>query len=281
MIIDTHTHFYDPTRPQGVPFPPADNALLYRPVLPHHCIALAAPHGVTGTVVVEASDWLEDNQWILDLAEKNPFIVGFVGNIVPGREAFSDELSRFASNPLLRGIRVRRQLPDDVDEGGFLRDLETLAKHDLEVDVLINQEHVGALEKIASRLPELCIVINHIAHIPIDGNEIDPSWIETFQRAAANPRVYMKVSAVMEQATVQPAPEDVDFYRPALDAMWDAFGEDRLIYGSNWPVSERAGDYAAGINLVKAYFAGRGEVATEKYFWRNAKAAYGWIDRSA
>ena len=68
MIIDTHTHFYDPTRPQGVPWPPKENQLLYRTVLPADAQALAAPVGVTGTVVVEASAWLEDNQWILDLA---------------------------------------------------------------------------------------------------------------------------------------------------------------------------------------------------------------------
>src|SRR5262245_55089403 len=66
-IIDTHTHFYDPTRPQGVPWPPKSDGLLYRPVYPDEFRKLAAPHGVSGTVVVEASPWLEDNQWVLDL----------------------------------------------------------------------------------------------------------------------------------------------------------------------------------------------------------------------
>ena len=276
MIIDTHTHFYDPSRPQGVPWPPADNTLLHRTVLPHHCIALAAPHGVTGTIVVEASEWLQDNQWILDLAAANPFIVGFVGHIVPDRDEFSDELERFSRNPLLRGVRARGPYFEDVEIGGFLRDMATLAEKDLELDVIIDMETVGGLVKLANHLPELRIVINHIAHMPIDGRAVDRSWIETYQHAADHPRVYMKVSALMEQSTVRPAPAEVDFYRPALDAMWDAFGEDRLIYGSNWPVSERTGDYAAGINIVKAYFADKGEAATEKYFWRNAKAAYGW-----
>ena len=78
MIIDTHTHFYDPTRPQGVPWPGPDEELLYRRVLPEDHRALAAPEGVTGTVVVEASAWLEDNQWILDLAAQTPWIVGLV-----------------------------------------------------------------------------------------------------------------------------------------------------------------------------------------------------------
>src|SRR5438552_3423504 len=72
-IIDTHTHFYDPARPQGVPWPTKSDTLLYRTVLPHHFQALTQRLGVTGTVVVEASPWLEDNQWILDLAKDYPF----------------------------------------------------------------------------------------------------------------------------------------------------------------------------------------------------------------
>ena len=72
MIIDTHTHFYDPYRPEGVPWPPRDDALLYRRVLPEDYKAVAVPEGVTGTVVVEASEWVEDNGWILDLAATEP-----------------------------------------------------------------------------------------------------------------------------------------------------------------------------------------------------------------
>src|SRR5262245_18853787 len=79
-LIDTHTHFYDPGRPQGVPWPSKDDKLLYRPVFPKDYLALPVPRPVTGTVVVEASPWLEDNQWVLDLAVREPFIVGFVGN---------------------------------------------------------------------------------------------------------------------------------------------------------------------------------------------------------
>ena len=81
MIVDTHTHFYDPARPQGVPWPSPGEEHLYRTVLPRHYKALAEPEGVTATVVVEASPWVEDNQWILDLAAADPFIVGLVGHL--------------------------------------------------------------------------------------------------------------------------------------------------------------------------------------------------------
>lgn len=79
-VVDAHTHFYDPTREGGVPWP-GKGTSLYRPVYPKDWLAVAAPLGANETVVVEASAWLEDNQWILDLAAKNPSIVGFVGNL--------------------------------------------------------------------------------------------------------------------------------------------------------------------------------------------------------
>ena len=114
MIIDTHTHFYDPSRPEGVPWPGQDNELLYRTVLPEHYRQIAEPEGVTGTIVVEASAWLEDNQWILGLAEEDPFILGLVGHIDPGRQDFEANLKRFSDHPRFCGIRCGGGFFDDI-----------------------------------------------------------------------------------------------------------------------------------------------------------------------
>ncbi|NKB70372.1 MAG: amidohydrolase family protein [Candidatus Latescibacteria bacterium] len=279
MIIDTHTHFYDPTRPQGVPWPPADNELLYRTVLPEHARALAEPEGVTGTVVVEASAWLEDNQWILDLAANDSFIVGLVGHIDANRPEFGAELARFADHPLFCGIRCGGGYFADIEAGSFLGDMELLAGHDLELDAIGGKDMLGPVAALAQRLPGLRIVINHVAAVTIDGQAPDPEWVDAIGQVGQCDNVYMKVSALLENSKQQPAPAEVDYYRPALDAMWDAFGEDRLVYGSNWPVSERSGDYRRGIDIVKAYFADKGEAAYEKYFWRNSQAAYRWLER--
>jgi L-fuconolactonase len=279
MIIDTHTHFYDPTRPQGVPWPPADNKLLYRTVLPEHHKALAVPEGVTGTVVVEASLRLEDNTWILDLAAQDRHIVGLVGHIDPKRPEFGADLARFAANPLFRGIRCGARYFDNVEQGSFLSDMETLAGLDLELDVLLRQQHLDGLLALARRLPELRIVVNHIAHMPIDGEAVTAEWEDAYGQMAEQPNVWLKVSAVMEQSTIQPAPADVDFYRPALDAIWAAFGEDRVIYGSNWPVCERAGTLKQSLDVVKGYVGGKSRKAWDKYFWRNGKDAYKWVER--
>lgn len=279
MIIDTHTHFYDPSRPQGVPWPSAAETWLYRTVLPAHARALAAPEGVTGTVVVEASPWLEDNQWILDLAADAPFVVGLVGHIDPDRPAFGDELARFAEHPLFCGIRCGSGAFEDIESGRFLDDMELLTRCGLELDVLVSKDRLGAVSDLARRLPELRIVVNHVASVPIDGRTPDPGWLEAIGEVAEGANVFMKVSALMENSCRQPAPAEVDYYRPTLDALWATFGADRLIYGSNWPVSERSGDYKRGIDIVKAYFSEKGDAVCEGFFWRNSQAAYRWTAR--
>jgi len=279
MIIDTHIHLYDPTRPQGIPWPDPKDEVLYRRVLPDDYKALALSEGVTGVIVVEASEWVEDNQWILDIAEDEPFIVGFVGNLQPSSESFGKDLNRFASNPLFRGIRPRGSDIKRMTGGLFLANVEKLATKDLELDVLVGPDALPDVASLAKRIPELRIVINHVAGVRIDGNAPDPTWVEGMQRAAEHPRMYCKVSGLVETTQDTPTPTDVAYYTPTLDTLWETFGDDRVIYGSNWPVSEPFADYATVQRIVAEYVHTRGEEAAEKYFWKNAKAAYKWIDR--
>ena len=276
MIIDTHTHFYDPSRPQGVPWPSPDSGQLYRTVLPEHYRALAEPEGVTGTVVVEASAWLEDNQWILDLAEADPFIVGLVGHIDPARDAFADELARYADHPRFCGIRCGSGYFTAEPEGDFLRDMALLASRDLVLDVLLGADQFPTLITLAESLPALRIVINHIGHVPIDGSLPNEAWVAGIERLSQHDNVYMKVSAVMEQSTQQPAPTEDGFYAPTLEALWQVFGAERLIYGSNWPVCERAGSFADAFAIVRRFFDGKGSVAAQRYFGENARDVYRW-----
>src|ERR1039458_2180432 len=94
-VIDTHIHLFDVSRPQGVPWPPKDNAVLYKTALPERYRKLATPLGVVGAIEVEASPWLEDNQWVLDVAAKDKILVGMVGDIEPGTPDFRKNLERF------------------------------------------------------------------------------------------------------------------------------------------------------------------------------------------
>src|SRR5271157_3312870 len=93
-IIDTHIHLFDPTRPQGVPWPEKSDAVLYKPALPERYRKIAVPLGIKGAIEVEASPWLEDNQWVLDVAAKDAIIVGTVGDLEPGKPDFRKQLER-------------------------------------------------------------------------------------------------------------------------------------------------------------------------------------------
>jgi predicted TIM-barrel fold metal-dependent hydrolase len=281
-IIDTHTHFYDPTRAGGVPWPGKGDPLLFRPTLPADYRAQPVPQPVTATVVVEASPLVEDNQWILDLAAKDNFIVGFVGNLKPGEDAFTGHLKRFAANPLYRGIRVNEgALRTGLGNAAFLADIKRLADAGLELDVNGGPTLLPEVARLAKALPSLRIVINHLANTRIDGRNVSETWRRDLEAAAKSPQVFLKVSALVEGTGKQDgtAPRDVEFYRPWLDIAWRAFGPDRLIYGSNWPVSARFASLATVQGIVHDYFSAKGRSALEKFFAGNARMAYRWVKR--
>lgn len=232
------------------------------------------PEGVTGTVVVEASSWLEDNQWILDLAAKEPFIVGYVGNLRLGAEDFQANLERFAANPLFRGLRASGAAIRELVRSGQFGDLELLAAKDLELDLLLGPAELPAVCELAERIPDLRLVLDHVAGVRIDGRAPDSAWVEGIRQVARHPNVYCKVSGLPEQTGQRPAPTNLDFYLPTLEVLWQAFGEERLIYGSNWPVCEPFASYATVQRLARAYFERKGAEASEKCFWKNAQAVY-------
>lgn len=281
-IIDCHTHFYDPKRPEGVPWPGKGDNVLYRTMLPTDYRAQPVPQPVTGTVVVEASPLVEDNQWILDLAAKDKFIVGFVGNLKPGEDAFAGHLKRFAANPLYRGIRISEgALRTGLGNAAFIADIKRLADADLELDVNGGPTLLPEVARLAKELPGLRIVINHLSNTRIDGKNVLPTWRADLEAAAKFPQVFLKVSALVEGTGKNDgsAPRDVEFYRPWLDIAWNAFGPDRLIYGSNWPVSERFAKLATVQGIVHDYFGAKGRAALEKFFAGNARTAYRWVRR--
>jgi L-fuconolactonase len=281
-LIDTHTHFYDPTRAQGVPWPPPDDKRLYRTVLPKTYRALPVPKPVTGTVVVEASPWVEDNQWVLDLAANEPFIVGLVGNLPVGTKDFAGHLKRFAANPLFRGIRIRdRKLDGAPDDAAFVSDLRLLADHDLSLDLVNGGDILPFADRLAKMIPGLRIVIDHLAGLVVDGKAPPSTWVDQMRAVAKRPNVYCKLSGLVEGTgrSDGSAPREVEFYQPVLDTMRNLFSPERLIYASNWPVSELFAPLTTVQAIIVEYFRAQGPRAEEQVFSQSAKAAYRWVQR--
>jgi predicted TIM-barrel fold metal-dependent hydrolase len=279
-IIDCHTHFYDTTRPQGVPWPSRNDALLYKPSLPAHLRKVTEGLGVTGTVVVEASAWLEDNQWLLDLAKDDPFILGIIGHLNPGEAGFADHLKRFAANPLFRGIRIGNDLlTARRNEPQFIADLKRLADAGLTLDINCQLPMLAEMARIAADIPELRIVVNHMppgTAVLAASREL---YLDVLGKCTALPRVFIKISEVARRNAAGVI-TDAEFYRPEFEELWKRFGPKRLVYGSNWPVMEKVAPYGTGLRIVRDYFTTKGAEASTAYFHANSRTAYGWAPRS-
>lgn len=283
-MIDTHIHLFDTARPQGVPWPDRKQTALYLPALPDRYRKIAVPLGITGAVVVEASPWFDDNQWVLDLAEKNPIIVGVVGNLEPGDAAFEGQLERLHRNPLFRGIRYGnlwgRSLATQVEKPEFVSGLKMLAQADLSLDTANpNPDLIATVVRVTDRVPELRVVIDHLPQMQASGDV--KRTVETHLRELGHrPQVYVKLSEVFRRIDGQ-VPSELSVYRATLDELYGIFGEDRVLYGSDWPNSDQWKPYADVLKLVEQYFAAKSPAASEKYFWRNSLKAYKWKKRAA
>jgi L-fuconolactonase len=277
QIVDTHIHLYDTSRPEGVPWPPESDKVLFRPVLPPDFARVCEENEISATVIVEASSLLADNQWILDLVKDEPErYVGLVGSLEIGAPEFAANLKQLSSDPRFVGIRMReRPRSDNFFNDAVWRDLKLLADMDQTLDVLMFEFSIQDVDRIAQKIPNLKILINHVAGADIDGKTVDSVWADDLAKAASSPNVYCKVSGLFQQSHQQPSPTNLTFYRPVLEELWNVFGEDRLVYGSNWPVTMRGGSYADYKAVVIEFLEPKGKSAMEKILGGNAYKFYG------
>jgi L-fuconolactonase len=278
-IIDTHIHLFDTARAGGVPWPPKDNEKLYKPALPARYRAIAEPLGIVGAIEVEASPIVEDNQWVLDIAKNETIIVGTVGHLEPGEPEFRKQLERFHRNPLFRGIRFGnlwgKDIGDVLGNAAVVGDLKALAEAGLTLDVANpNPRLMDSVVRVTDRVPSLRVVLDHVP-------QMDPATArESLRELAKRPQVYVKGSSVLRRVDGR-VPEDLAFYKPRLDELFGLFGEDRIVFGSDWPNSDNWGEYPLVLRIVREYFTAKGRAVAEKYFWRNSVAAYRWVKRAA
>ena len=273
------------------------------PVALPSTLEIVCPAMVTGTVVVEAVYSLEDNWWMLGLSDQQhnqregaveastgPLVVGLVGKLAPGSQNFHRDLESFASHRRFVGIRCGAGELLDAERAG-VGVLDALVKHGLELDFAGGCDEIRALLSLLPSARELRVVINHMGMARFTpGAAPSAEWADTMRAAAAFPNVYMKVSAVL--STVGRRPEEVgegspvtlEAYAPHLDLLADAFGAERLIYGSDWPVCNGFGDaeevYAAQLALLLKWAGQKGEGFADGLFWQNALAAYRYDTRA-
>ena len=278
-IVDTHVHLWDIERRDGLGWIAADNKVLNKSFLPKDHRPLATANGVGAVVVVQAGQSLADNQWNLDVTAKEKDLYrGVVGNLskVIGTDEFEPLFEKLCKDERYVGYRLSGRYQKTLTDE-FFRHLELTAKAGRTVDVLVSEKEYSLddVAEIARRVPKLKIILDHFGNVQLTDRPLDAEWVKNFKAVAKHPKVYCKVSALYGRVKTQPAPKDLAFYKPILDLAVEAFGEDRLVFGSDWPVSEATADYAAVIDLVKGYFAEKGLAVSNKVFCQNATKFYG------
>lgn len=276
-IVDTHVHLWDLSRPDGIYWISKDNKTLYQNMLPERHQKIAMQNGVTGVVVVQAGQSLPDNQWNLDITRHNPELYqGVVGNLseVIGTDEFQPLFLKLCKDPRYVGYRLSGRYQDGLSDA-FFRDLELTAQHGKTVDFLVGGYTLEEVITIARRVPKLKIMLDHFGGVKLSEKPLASPWVESFRQAAKCPNVYCKVSALYGRFEKQPAPKDRSAYEPIMKLALACFGEDRIVFGSDWPVTRTTGDYRSVLDLTHSFFDDHAPSAVEKLFSRNAKTFYG------
>ncbi len=282
-IVDTHIHLYDLDRLPGLPWPETTDKVLYRSVLADEYNAVMDKNKVTGVIVVEASPRVSDNDWVLFHTEKyKDRYVGLIGALEFDKKRFKDDLDRLCKNERFVGLRIGTQYLGEPPKPGYMRNPIVLAniKHLSEagkvLDVLLTDITLDDVMYIAQQNPQLKIVINNIDKVITEGKDRGSEPQEKIANVASYPNVYCKVTSLVHKCAILPLPEESNYFKTHLTIVLNAFGEDRLIYGSNWPCIIKDGEFSDHFNEINNYFAPKGRQVLEKLFYKNAEEVYGF-----
>jgi len=273
MKIDSHHHFWR-YRPETHGWIDERMGVLKRDYLPEDLAPLLRAQGFDGCVAVQAAQTLDETRFLLDLSDHHAFIRAVVGWVDLRSPDVERQLADLARHPRFKGVRhIVQSEPDDrfLVREDVLRGLAVLEPFGLAYDILIYARQLPAAIELARRLPRQRFVLDHIAKPEIAAGRVSP-WKEQVRELAASPNASCKLSGMVTEAAWK-GWTAADF-RPYLDVVFEAFGPDRLMIGSDWPVCLLAGDYGTVMGLVEDYMAGRPAAEREKVLGGNAARFY-------
>ena len=280
--IDSHQHFWSYSA-TDYPWIGAGMERLARDFLPGDLEPTAAAVGIGGTVAVQARQTLEETHWLLDLAKRYPLIRGVVGWVDLRSPAVGDQLAECVAREKFLGVRhVVQDEPDPrfLLGADFFRGLKTLHPLGLTYDLLLYAPQLPAAVELVASLPEQPFVLDHLAKPRIAAwtQPVDRlSWQRDIEALARHKNVFCKLSGlVTEAAWRQWRQADFAVY---WDVVLTAFGPERLMFGSDWPVCLLSGDYAEVAGIVRE-FSGTLSTAEQAAIWGGtASLFYGLTNR--
>lgn len=275
MMIDAHQHFWK----LDLPF---DYAWLQEPQhqpicqdrTPEHLLPMLQKAGVSGTVLVQTQHLLEENRWALTLAEQHAFILGVVGWVDLASPDCEQQLLEFLPHPKFCGVRHITQAEPDEDfivRPEIVRGLRTLQKHNVPFDLLFYVQHLKHASTLGQQLPDLPMVIDHLSKPQIRDRRIR-DWRRDLKNAARSPNICCKLSGMITEADWKCW--SVADLQPYVETALEAFGPERCMFGSDWPVCELAGTYEQVVESITELLDSLSESEKHQVFAGTARRFY-------
>jgi L-fuconolactonase len=272
MVIDTHVHFWKYNKQRDAWMD--DMKILQQDYLPENISLTLSRNGVDGCVAVQADQSELETHFLVELAKTHPIIKGVVGWIDLQNENIAERLSYFSQYPIIKGWRhVAQGEPHDfLLRKNFQRGVSHLQGYGYTYDVLIYHHQLQPAVEFVSAFPEQKFIIDHCAKPDIKHKKID-DWKTLMREMSTQPNVCCKISGLFTEAAWKEWTPG-EFY-PYLDVVFEAFGVDRLLFGSDWPVILVAGIYVQWKSLLEKYMEKISEEDRQKFFGENAVRFYG------
>ena len=279
MRIDAHQHFMVYNAEEYV-WVTDELSELKGTFLPADSVRLLESINFDGCIAVQARNMVKEIEWLLGLAQTSPVIKGVVGWVDLTSPDVATQLERYAGYPKMRG--VRHALTDEPDDMFMLRDdfrrgIGKLRQFDLTYDLLIFPKHIPYAIELVQEHPDQKFVLDHIGNPNIRDGVMSP-WDLGIAELGRFDNVFCKLSGMAFVAEWHKwKPED---FAPYLDVVFNAFGPERLIVGSNWPVCTVSGDYESVMGIVLTYLSRFSSETREKILGENCRRFYGVVDDS-
>jgi L-fuconolactonase len=270
MKIDTHIHLYDPAvRDYG--WPPTDWKI-HRRIEPDDFRSVAESLGVTRSVVVACSIDPGQLEYVLQTHHDDPSVAAFIGASAPNNPDFISQYDRFSAYPKFRGFRFHCM---DTPGEQAARNVAHLAGKPANVmEFLGDVQGVSSMRGLVATNPDVTFVIEHFARVRTDADTVSHEFTQLLDEMSGFAHVCIKASALLPLAAANPAPTDLIRYAPVLEAAFHAFGEDRCLFGSDWPLLEMKGEYATAVQATEAFFAAISPDTLDKVMSSNAMRVY-------
>ena len=265
MKIDAHQHFwqFDPVRDAWIT--EGSMSVIRRDFLPNDLQPILQQNGIDGCVAVQADQSETETYFLLDLALQNDFIKGVVGWVDLKADNLAERLDYFKQYPKLKGFRhiLQGEKPEFMLDPRFTEGVSLLGKKGYTYDILVFPKHLTAVKTFLQKFDNQLFVIDHLAK-PYIQKGLIKQWAKDMKAIAKHENVMCKISGMVTEADRKGWTE-ADF-TPYLDVVFEAFGTDRIMYGSDFPVCLVAATYTQQLSIVKNYISKLSGLNAQKFY---------------